>query len=69
MKQETIDKILSGQYQRDPAKGDSNGIAMDNIISRLRLFTGNKDVMGISSDGKGKGTEVFLYLTDKKKRE
>lgn len=69
MKQETIDKILSGHYQRDPSKGDSNGIAMDNIISRLRIFTGNKDVMGISSDGKGKGTEVFLYLTDKKKRE
>ncbi len=69
MKQETIDQLLSGHYQRSPGKEETNGIAMDNVISRLRLFTGNKDVMGISSEGPGKGTEVFLYLTEERKGE
>ncbi len=62
MSDEMIDRILNGTYRASEENGDSNGIAMDNIISRMRLFTGNEDVMSITSGGMEKGTEVFLYL-------
>lgn len=62
MSQEQIDSILNGKYQTSEKKSDSNGIAMDNVISRIRLFTGNEDVIGIESEGVGKGTKVFIYL-------
>jgi two-component system, sensor histidine kinase YesM len=62
MSNEMIDRILNGTYHASEENGDSNGIAMDNIISRMRLFTGNEDVMSITSGGMEKGTEVFLYL-------
>ena len=62
MSEEKIQHILNGTYQTSEENGDSNGIAMDNIISRMRLFTGNDDVLNITSGGEGKGTEVFLYL-------
>ena len=39
-----------------------NGVGMDNVISRMKLFTDNENVMEIKSEGRGKGTEVCLYL-------
>ena len=62
MSQETIDKVMSGTYREEGMTAGSNGIGMDNVISRMKLFAGNDDVMAISSEGAGKGTEVFLYL-------
>ena len=44
----------------------SNGIGMDNVISRVKLFSKNEDVMASSGEGEGMGTEVFLYLSDRK---
>ena len=35
---------------------------MDNVISRLRLFAGNDDVIDIRSDGKGLGAEVIIRI-------
>lgn len=62
MSQETIDKVMSGTFREEGMAAGSNGIGMDNVISRMRLYTGNEDVMDISSEGEGKGTEVFLYV-------
>lgn len=62
MSQEKIAKVLSGVSRDEEAAADSNGIGMDNVISRMRLYTGNEEVMKISSEGEGKGTEVFLYV-------
>ncbi len=39
-----------------------NGVGMDNVISRMRLFTGNENVMTVKSEGEGLGTEVCIYL-------
>lgn len=65
MSQETIDRILGGSYQDNESDNDSNGIGMSNIIARMRLFSGDDDVVGIASNGPGSGTEVFLYLMDR----
>ena len=62
MSQEQIASILNGNYQTSEKKSDSNGIAMDNVISRIRLFAGNEDAIDIESEGVGKGTKVFIYL-------
>lgn len=65
MSREVIDKVMSGTYREEGMAAASNGIGMDNVISRMKLFTKNEDVMAISSEGEGMGTEVFLYLSDR----
>ena len=62
MSEETIHKVMSGAYREESMAAGSNGIGMDNVISRMKLFTGREDVMVIKSEGKDKGTEVCLYL-------
>ncbi len=59
---ETIEKILSGDYVSDENAYDNNGIGMDNVISRLRLFVGHEDVLQIYSEGEGRGCEVVIRL-------
>jgi LytS/YehU family sensor histidine kinase len=59
---ETIEKILSGDYVSDENAYDNNGIGMDNVIKRLRLFVGHEDVLQIYSEGEGKGCEVVIRL-------
>ncbi len=62
MSEEMIDKILNGTYRDDGLSMDSNGIGMDNVINRLRLFLDSDDVISINSEGENKGTEVRIYL-------
>jgi sensor histidine kinase YesM len=64
MSSEIIDKVLHGTYREEEITGGSNGIGLDNVISRLRLFTNNENVMEIFSEGEGRGTEVVLYLSE-----
>ncbi|WP_026498690.1 histidine kinase [Butyrivibrio sp. WCD2001] len=59
---EDIDKILSGSWHRKEHQYDNNGIGMDNVISRLRIFTENDDAFSIKSEGKDKGCEVIIRL-------
>lgn len=58
----TIDKVLSGTYREEELAAGSNGIGMDNVIARLKLFTECEDVMSIVSEGENQGTEVIIYL-------
>lgn len=62
MDEDTIQKVLNGTFREEEMKGDSNGIGMNNIIARLRLFTGTDDVMEIISEGEDRGTEIRIYL-------
>ncbi|MDD6810392.1 MAG: histidine kinase [Lachnospiraceae bacterium] len=69
MSQETIDKVLSGTYREEELAAGSNGVGMDNVIGRLKLFTESEDVMSIVSEGKDKGTEVIIYIQMKEREE
>ena len=62
MSAETIEKVLGGTYREEEMAAGGNGVGMDNVISRMKLFTGREDVMTVTSEGEGKGTEVCLYL-------
>ncbi len=69
MSRETIEKVLSGTYREEELAAGSNGIGMDNVIGRLKLFTETEDVMAIISEGKDKGTEVIIYLQIKERED
>ena len=62
MDSETIEKIMNGTFVTDKKKGDSNGIGMDNVIARVRIFTDDEECVKIVSEGEGKGTEFIIYL-------
>lgn len=62
MTQERIKEVLDGQMCRPDGQRDSTGIGMDNVISRLELFFGQKNLLQIESGGVGKGTEVRLMI-------
>lgn len=69
MSQDTIDKVLNGTYREEELAVGSNGVGMDNVIARLKLFTESDDVMSIVSEGKNKGCEVIIYLQMKEREE
>ena len=64
MDEETVDRLRNGRPVSDDKK-DSNGIGMDNVFARLKLFTGTDDCLSIESDGPGKGSRFTIYLDNK----
>lgn len=64
-----IAKILNGTYKEEAHTGGSNGIGMDNVIARLKLYSEAEQVMSIVSDGADQGTEVIVYLREKEQGE
>lgn len=64
MTEETIDNLMHGRPV-NLEKKSSNGIGMDNVLARLRLFEETDDVMSIESDGPGKGSKFTIYLDRK----
>jgi len=60
--QDKIEKILSGKFHADEGLSDSNGVGLDNVINRLKLYLGEDDVIDIISEGENKGTETIIYV-------
>ncbi|MBR4767744.1 MAG: hypothetical protein IK088_02090, partial [Lachnospiraceae bacterium] len=72
MSKEEIEALYKGEHFSDPHDTEHNGIGMDNVISRLRLFAGIDDVIEMISEGKDKGLEVIIgweLLSDEKQEE
>jgi len=57
-----LEKILSGKFHSDEGLSDSNGVGLDNVINRLKLYLGEDDVIDIISEGENKGTETIIYV-------
>ncbi len=57
-----IKRILEGSYSPKEQQYDNNGIGLDNVISRLRLYAGRDDVVEILSEGEGKGCEFVVHI-------
>ncbi|MCR4896164.1 MAG: histidine kinase [Lachnospiraceae bacterium] len=63
MSPEDIEKVVACRWESDEKKSDGGGIAMDNVISRLKLYAGREDVVEIRSGGSDQGTEVIINFT------
>ena len=55
--------VVACRWESDEKKSDGGGIAMDNVISRLKLYAGREDVVEIRSGGSDQGTEVIINFT------
>ena len=62
MPQDKIDRILSDELVPSEPTGDSNGIGLSNVISRLDLHYNVDNIFNIYSDGENKGTEVIIRI-------
>lgn len=69
MSRDIIEKVMNGTYREEELAVGSNGVGMDNVIARLKLFTESDDVMSIVSEGKNKGCEVIIYLQLREREE
>lgn len=69
MSKETIAKVIDGDYQDEGLTAGSNGIGIDNVIARLKLFGDREKVMTIISEEESQGTEVIIYLPMKEREE
>ena len=62
MTKEQIEKVLSKKIHNSSSEGDSTGIGMNNVISRLELYHEQDGLMEIYSEGEGMGTEVVINI-------
>ena len=62
---EMISDIMNSQLNESEVSKDSNGVGLNNVISRLRLFFNDEDAFEILSDGENKGTEVIIRISTK----
>ncbi|MDO5154737.1 MAG: histidine kinase [Eubacteriales bacterium] len=69
MSEETIAKVMKGEWKNLEHQGNSNGVGVDNVIERMHLYTQNEESIQILSDGENLGTEVILLLNDKETEE
>lgn len=67
MEQEKLNKIMSSGLEETDLEDGSNGIGLDNVISRLKLFYDREDVFTIDSPGKDRGTRVLIRIPMKGK--
>ncbi len=59
---ERIEEINSGTIKEKEQSGDSNGIGLNNVIDRLRLFYDREETLEIIAHGENKGTEILLHI-------
>lgn len=58
---EKIDRIMSNKLGEEDLQNIVNGVGLNNVINRLRLFFERDDVIEITSAGENLGTEVAIY--------
>lgn len=62
MTETQIQAVLSGNIRQERKEGDSTGIGLDNVMSRLKLYYNHEGLFDIYSEGPEKGTEVTILL-------
>ena len=63
MTPEEIDCVLVGQPVAVELDGQQHrGTGLKNVIERLRIYYGIKDVFEIASEGAGRGTAVSIII-------
>lgn len=60
--QEKINQILNGEIKSGESQGDSTGVGLNNVISRLELYYKKEKLVEIKSPGENQGTEVIVKI-------
>ncbi len=60
--QEKLEKIMAKEIKKSDIANDSNGVGLENVISRLQMYYESDDIFTIFSEGENKGTEVIIRL-------
>lgn len=67
MRKEQIEEIKQRELQEVVLEENPHGIGLDNVIGRLKMFTEEKDVIEITSEGMNMGTEIIIFLPTERK--
>ncbi|MCR5798622.1 MAG: histidine kinase [Lachnospiraceae bacterium] len=59
---EEIDRILRGKVVLSEDKKESNGIGLDNVIARIRLYTDDPEAVSITCEGEDLGVETIIRI-------
>ena len=59
---EKLEKIMTKEIEKSDIANDSNGVGLENVISRLQMYFETDDIFTIKSEGENKGTEVIIRL-------
>ena len=65
MSQELIHDIMDGSYQKKKVVDDShkgNGVGINNVLERLRLYFNDRNEVEIISAGRDQGTEIVISV-------
>lgn len=62
MLKEKIEQVMAGQTSETSGETDSNGVGLNNVMQRLHLFFEGEEKFEITSEGIGKGTQVYITL-------
>lgn len=59
---EMLDEINSCEVKQSTDYSDSNGVGLNNVITRLNLFYKRKDIFEMVSDGENMGTRTYIRI-------
>ena len=64
IEKERIAQIEAGELPEAEPGHDSNGVGLQNVRERLRLYFQDQASLELISEGKGKGTEVLITIPE-----
>lgn len=62
MEAQRIAEVMEGRLSESVGETDSNGVGLNNVMERLHLFFEGKDKFEIVSEGRGKGTRIYITV-------
>ncbi|MBQ8527086.1 MAG: histidine kinase [Lachnospiraceae bacterium] len=62
MEQERVKEVMEGKIPEPRGDSDSNGVGLNNVMGRLHLFFEGNNEFEIVSEGKNKGTKVYITV-------
>ncbi len=66
---EKISQIMAKEVKKSDEADHSNGVGLENVISRLQMYYNDDDIFTIASEGENKGSEVIIRLPKNKKED
>lgn len=53
---------MTGSLSEQDGEKDSNGVGLENVTNRLKIYYDSDDLFEIFSEGENKGTTIWITL-------